>query len=92
MEAFVRALAVELAPIRVNSVMPGVIKTKLWNSLPETDREALYNNVGKTVPVKRIGEAGFLHFTLARKMGGRHVTKNRGGKFGTPSSIIEPRP
>lgn len=57
MEGFVRAMAVELAPVRVNSVVPGVIKTNLWNSMPDADREALYQTVGDSLPVKRVGEA-----------------------------------
>ena len=52
-----RAMAVELAPIRVNQVAPGVTRTNLWNSMSETDREQLYTNVGNALPVKRIGEA-----------------------------------
>jgi len=50
-------MAVELAPIRVNSVVPGVIKTNLWNSMPEADRENLYKNMGDSLLVKRVGEA-----------------------------------
>jgi NAD(P)-dependent dehydrogenase (short-subunit alcohol dehydrogenase family) len=57
MEGFVRAMAVELAPIRVNSVVPGVIKTNLWNSMPKADREGLYQNMADTMLVKRAGEA-----------------------------------
>ncbi|WCT13545.1 SDR family oxidoreductase [Mucilaginibacter jinjuensis] len=57
MEGFTRAMAVELAPIRVNQVAPGVTRTNLWNSMSETDREQLYTNVGNALPVKRIGEA-----------------------------------
>lgn len=57
MEGFVRALAVELAPIRVNSVMPGVVKTNLWNSMSDADREYLYKSVGDSLLVKRAGEA-----------------------------------
>jgi NAD(P)-dependent dehydrogenase (short-subunit alcohol dehydrogenase family) len=57
MEGFVRAAAVELAPIRVNSVLPGVVKTNLWDSMPETDRNNLYKTVGNALPVKRVGEA-----------------------------------
>jgi NAD(P)-dependent dehydrogenase (short-subunit alcohol dehydrogenase family) len=40
MEAFTRALAVELAPIRVNAVCPGVVRTELWNGMAEADRDA----------------------------------------------------
>jgi len=57
MEGFVRAMAVELAPIRVNSVMPGVIKTNLWNSMSDGDRQNLYQSVGDALLVKRVGEA-----------------------------------
>jgi NAD(P)-dependent dehydrogenase (short-subunit alcohol dehydrogenase family) len=57
MEGLTRALAVELAPVRVNSVVPGVVKTNLWNSMPEADREGLYKNVGDALLVKRVGEA-----------------------------------
>ncbi len=32
-EALTRALAVELAPIRVNAVSPGVVSTNLWQSM-----------------------------------------------------------
>jgi NAD(P)-dependent dehydrogenase (short-subunit alcohol dehydrogenase family) len=64
MEGLVRALAVELAPIRVNSVVPGVVKTNLWNSMPEADRENLYKTVGDTLPVKRVGEADDIALTF----------------------------
>jgi NAD(P)-dependent dehydrogenase (short-subunit alcohol dehydrogenase family) len=52
-----RALAVELAPIRVNAVSPGVVRTNLWQSLPEHERNGLFENIGKAMLVGRIGEA-----------------------------------
>jgi len=57
MEGFTRAMAVELAPIRVNMVSPGVVKTNLWNDMPNADRESFYTNVGSGLLVKRVGEA-----------------------------------
>lgn len=57
MEGMVRALAVELAPIRVNGVAPGVVKTNLWDGMPEADRNNLFENLGKALPVRRVGEA-----------------------------------
>lgn len=56
-EALTRALAIELAPIRVNAVSPGVVRTNLWQSMNAVDRESLYENVGKSLPVGRVGEA-----------------------------------
>jgi NAD(P)-dependent dehydrogenase (short-subunit alcohol dehydrogenase family) len=52
-----RALAVELAPIRVNAVSPGVVRTSLWKNMQEQERKAMFENVGKTLLVGRVGEA-----------------------------------
>lgn len=56
-EAMTCALAVELAPIRVNAVCPGVVRTNLWQSMSEDARERLYESVGKSLLVGRVGEA-----------------------------------
>jgi NAD(P)-dependent dehydrogenase (short-subunit alcohol dehydrogenase family) len=55
-EALTRALAVELAPIRVNAVSPGVVRTNLWQNMSSAEREQLYESVGKRLPVGRVGE------------------------------------
>lgn len=57
MDALTRALAVELAPIRVNAVSPGVVKSPLWDNMSEVDREVMYRTVGAALPVGRVGEA-----------------------------------
>ena len=56
-EALTRALAVELAPIRVNAVSPGVVRTNLWQNLNTDEREHLYESVGKRLLIGRVGEA-----------------------------------
>ena len=55
-EALTRALAVELAPIRVNAVSPGIVRTNLWRSMNTDAREHLYESVGNSLPVGRVGE------------------------------------
>ncbi|MET8232008.1 SDR family oxidoreductase [Micromonospora sp. NPDC005298] len=55
-DALVRALAVELAPIRVNAVSAGVIRSPLWDSLPRDDREQMYARLGESLPLGRVGE------------------------------------
>jgi NAD(P)-dependent dehydrogenase (short-subunit alcohol dehydrogenase family) len=49
-------LAVELAPIRVNCVCPGAIRTDVWNVIPEDQREERFKRLTERLPVKRIGE------------------------------------
>src|SRR6202035_455720 len=57
MEGLTRALAVELAPIRVNIVSPGVVRTPLWSNMTETDRKALYHETAERLPVGHVGDA-----------------------------------
>jgi NAD(P)-dependent dehydrogenase (short-subunit alcohol dehydrogenase family) len=56
MNALTTALAVELAPIRVNAVAPGVVRTPLWDALPAADRKTMYGEAAQRLPVGRIGE------------------------------------
>jgi NAD(P)-dependent dehydrogenase (short-subunit alcohol dehydrogenase family) len=56
MEGLTRALAVELAPIRVNAVMAGIVRTNLWSPMPDADRDALFDQVARALPVGRVGE------------------------------------
>jgi NAD(P)-dependent dehydrogenase (short-subunit alcohol dehydrogenase family) len=57
-ESLTRALAVELAPIRVNAVCPGVVRSPLWAPMTEASRERLYSDTAAAIPVGRVGEVG----------------------------------
>ena len=54
-EALSQALALELGPVRVNTLRPGVIDSDMWNFLDEAAREKLRQKVRETFPVRRIG-------------------------------------
>jgi NAD(P)-dependent dehydrogenase (short-subunit alcohol dehydrogenase family) len=55
-EALTRALAIELAPIRVNAVSPGLVRTNLWQNMSAAERAYLYESVGNSLPIGRVGE------------------------------------
>jgi NAD(P)-dependent dehydrogenase (short-subunit alcohol dehydrogenase family) len=55
-EALTRALAVELAPIRVNAVAPGIVRSPLWSAMDESERERLFKETGAAIPAGRVGE------------------------------------
>ena len=57
-EAMVRPLAAELAPVRVNAVSPGVIDTAWWNWLPEDQKQGVFDQYGKASLVGRVGQPG----------------------------------
>jgi len=52
-----QTLALELAPIRVNIVSPGIIDTPSRSKMPEEARNNFYNTVENKLPVKRVGKA-----------------------------------
>jgi NAD(P)-dependent dehydrogenase (short-subunit alcohol dehydrogenase family) len=55
LDALAKALATELAPVRVNCVSPGRIETPWWDFLPPAERQALFDRTASTLPLKRIG-------------------------------------
>lgn len=56
-ESLTRALALELAPIRVNNVSPGIIDTPIRAAMPEAARKEMLAKVASGLPVGRVGEA-----------------------------------
>lgn len=87
LEAVVAPLAVELAPLRVNAVSPGVIDTHWWSGLPDEQRREYFGAVAGVSPVRRIGKpedvadaivylagAGFVSGTVLECTGGSHLT------------------
>ncbi|SEP50191.1 SDR family oxidoreductase [Amycolatopsis saalfeldensis] len=55
-EGLTRSLAVELAPLRVNAVAPGVVRSPLWQSMADADRERMFEETGAGLPAGRVGE------------------------------------
>ena len=56
LEGLARGLALELAPVRVNTVSPGLIETPLWSGMPEADRADLFARTAERLPARRIGQ------------------------------------
>jgi NAD(P)-dependent dehydrogenase (short-subunit alcohol dehydrogenase family) len=50
----VEALAVELAPVRVNAVSPGIVDSGAWDGLGER-KEAFLRGIAERNPARRVG-------------------------------------
>jgi NAD(P)-dependent dehydrogenase (short-subunit alcohol dehydrogenase family) len=53
-ESLVQPLAVELAPIRVNGVAPGLVDTPWWSGFPEDARKEYFAQSAAALPVRRV--------------------------------------
>lgn len=56
-EALVRPLAAELAPIRVTGVSPGFVDTPWWSGIPQDVRQAYFARAAQALPARRIATA-----------------------------------
>ena len=55
LESLTRSLALELAPVRVNAVSPGLIDTPIRAAMPEEARRKMLEQSAAALPVRRVG-------------------------------------
>ena len=73
-EALTRALAVELAPLRVNIVRPSIVETDLWISVAGEDAEETLNVLGRKSLIGRPASAAELADAYIFAMTATYVT------------------
>lgn len=84
MEAATRTLAVELAPVRVNIVVPGFVETDLWSNVPADARQQMFREAAAKLPVKHIGSPTeiaehYLSFMRGTYVTGQSIVVDGGG-------------
>jgi len=67
-------LAVELKPLRVNVVSPGVIDTPWWRFAPDDAKAAVFADFAAKTPVGRVGTADEVADAIAFLIGNRFMT------------------
>lgn len=73
-EGLGRALAVELGPIRVNTVSPGMVDTPMWDDMPEDKRREMYTETAKRLPAGRIASSEEVGQAIVFLMANPHMT------------------
>lgn len=73
-EALVRALAIELAPVRVNCLSPGWVDTDIWDSLAGPARRERLDAMGARLPVGKVATASDLTSAYLTLMRNPHIT------------------
>jgi NAD(P)-dependent dehydrogenase (short-subunit alcohol dehydrogenase family) len=72
------------APIRVNIVSPGVVKTPLWREMPDEARESLCASEARRLPVGHVADAreiaaGYLYLMRQTFVAGQTLAIDGGG-------------
>jgi NAD(P)-dependent dehydrogenase (short-subunit alcohol dehydrogenase family) len=75
-EGLVRGLAIDLAPIRVNAISPGLTDTPLIHDFfaDETARKTLYDEQVQTLPARRIGTSDDIAESILYLLTNRYTT------------------
>jgi NAD(P)-dependent dehydrogenase (short-subunit alcohol dehydrogenase family) len=56
LEALARGLALELSPVRVNAISPGLIDTPLWSKMDDGARQSMFEKTVQNLPAKVVGQ------------------------------------
>lgn len=73
-EGLARGLAVDLAPVRVNAIRPGAVRTPLWDAVPEAQRAAVFDGLARRALTGVVGEPQQLAAANLYLMENRFVT------------------
>ncbi|MGO4336236.1 SDR family oxidoreductase [Labrys sp. KB_33_2] len=74
LEGLVKALAVELAPLRVNAVSPGWVDTPIWAFVAGDRKDETLGAMARKLPVGRVGRPEDIADALAFVMGNGFTT------------------
>ena len=74
LESLARSLALELAPVRVNCVSPGIIDTPIRAGMPEAARKEMLDKIAARLPVGRVGLGDDIAMQILSFMGNGFAT------------------
>lgn len=74
LEGLVRALAVEVAPIRVNAVSPGWVDTPIWTFVAGDKKDETLSAMARRLPVGRVGQPEDIADAISFLMGNAFTT------------------
>lgn len=73
-EGLGRGLALELAPIRVNTICPGLVDTEMWQRLPAGQRDEMMEQSRRRLPARHVATAEDIAEITLAVMVNRYMT------------------
>lgn len=56
LQGMVRGMALDLKPLRINLVSPGAVDTELWSGMPVEQKQKMFQEMEKKIPVGKVGQ------------------------------------
>lgn len=83
LQGMVRGMALDLKPLRINLVSPGVVDTELWKDMPEDVKREMFAEMEKKIPVGKVGQVvdvaeSYLYLMKDRNVSGAMVSTSGG--------------
>lgn len=73
-EMLARAVALEIAPVRVNIIRPGIVDTPLLDRMVGANRDAALTSMAKRIPLGRVAEPDEIAHAILFLMSNTYVT------------------
>ncbi len=73
-EGLGRALAHELAPVRVNTICPGLVDTEMWERLPTAQRTEMMDQAKRRLPARHVATSKDIAELTLAVLTNRYVT------------------
>ncbi|THH03730.1 hypothetical protein EW145_g6053 [Phellinidium pouzarii] len=85
-DSLTRGLAVDLAPVRVNVVCPGIVKTELWDPVAPEVKNKMFEDAARTLLVQHVADAdevaeAYLFLMKCGYITGQRIEVDGGNKF-----------
>src|SRR5260221_5126516 len=74
LEGLTKGLALELAPIRVNAVSPGLVDTPLYAAMASDVRQAMYQRAAAHLPAGLVGQPQHIATQIMAFLGNPYIT------------------
>jgi NAD(P)-dependent dehydrogenase (short-subunit alcohol dehydrogenase family) len=74
LESLAYALAIEMAPVRVNVVSPGWIDTPIWDTIAGEAKDTRLEAMAARLPAGRVGSPGDVAQAVLALIGNPHIT------------------
>jgi NAD(P)-dependent dehydrogenase (short-subunit alcohol dehydrogenase family) len=69
-----RTMAIELAPLRVNIISPGLVDTPAYNWMNEEQKEIFFKQMGGQLPVGRVGKPEEIAHVIETVLDNNYIT------------------